>query len=126
MYQDDPEQLLQRVVDDKDLLGFALVTPFLVYKGLERCSCDRRNSSVPPDVFPHKEDCDYPAYLRQRHELFHGFSAQIVAELCDCGRTPASHLEDCNYTRASQDMKKTWGPYILRKTREFREARVNR
>ena len=42
---DDPKQLYQRVVDDRDLLGFVLVSAFLAFNGLERCGCDATISS---------------------------------------------------------------------------------
>ena len=120
---DDPKQLYQRLADDKDLLGFVLVNAFLKYKGLERCDCD-----------PDKDDCHhYPAYRKQHQELRVDFWAQFTAEFCDCGTAPASavlpplHLDDCNLRRAWRDMQKTWGPYILRKNKEFlHEARLNR
>ena len=36
------------------------------------------------------------------------------------------HRADCNVSRAWQDIQKTWGPYILRKKKEFHEAWLNR
>ena len=135
-HEDDPKQLYQKVVDDRDLLGFALVNSFLECKGLDRfCSCDATTTSeLPISFFDHKEDCDYRTYLKQHWELFHDFWAQIGAEFCDCtffysGHREvffSRHPEDCNFARAWQDVWTTWGPYILRKTKEYREAWVNR
>ena len=148
---DDPEKLFQRVVDDRDLLGFFLVNSFLSYNG-PRCSCGAGAASgfsalVLPN--PHKDDCESTAYWIQHLELLDGFWSQIVAELCDCEtaalrsvRIPmietnatvssgdrvvfSGHSADCNFTRASQDIQKTWGPYIGRKTKKFLEAWLNR
>ena len=141
LYEAEPKQFCQRVVDDRDLLGFSLVNSFLACRGLERCSCRARASSAFPFV-GHEQGCDSTAYLKQRVELLDGCSTQFEAEFCDCGRAPTplllyttteegavvfyGHPEDCNLMRASRDMKKTWGPYILRKTKEFREAWLNR
>ena len=44
LYKDDPEQLYQRVFDDRDLLGFFLVRQFLMYKALDRCDCGARTA----------------------------------------------------------------------------------
>lgn len=118
-YDDDPKQIFQRVIDDRDLLGFVLVHSFLVFKGLDRCSCDARTSSDHPgSLYHHEEDCDFRSYLKPYQELYADFWDQIGADFCDCGRAP-DHREDCNYMRASRDMQKTWGPYIMRKTKEF-------
>ena len=102
-HEDDPEQLYQRVVDDRDLLGFEIVCWFLMYNN------------------------------EQYQQLFDHFRRQIEAELCDCGRAldlhyfvASLHPEDCNFARAWQDMQKTWGSYLVRKKKEFREARRNR
>ena len=154
----DPEKLFQRLVDDKDLLGFVLAIEFLKYNGVERCSCDVRSSSEFSVLFlGHAEDCDYTTYLKQHLKLLDDFTTRFVAELCDCGiwvsilgrrrtKTALSPSEvqisweypvlfsghhgfsrDCNLTRAWRDMRKTWGPYILRKEKEFlHEAQLNR
>ena len=146
-YEDEPKQFCQRVVDDRDLLGFVLVIAFLTYNGLDRCSCGARAASGFPASFfdYHKEDCDYKAYQKQHGELFADVSAQIEAEFCDCGSNPRMssffvrsqqgeffwevgflHPEHCNFARASRDIRKTWGPYIRRKDTEFHEAWLNR
>ena len=125
----DPKQLYQRVFDDRDLVGFVLVTEFLAYSGLERCDCDARTLSGSPDVNAHKGSCGYTHYVEQHDELVNDFSTQFKAALCDCGGDPKwdfSHSEDCNLERASGDMQKTWGPYILRKKKEFHAAWLNR
>ena len=134
---DDPKQLYQRVVDDRDLLGFFLVELFLESKGLDHCSCPRTASRIRGSSRAHKEDCDYTTYLTQHHELFDDFWSQIAAELCDCGIAPSlfsiteegdftGHRPDCNLTRDWQDIHKTRGPYMLRKRKEFREEQLNR
>ena len=124
---DDPKQLYQRLVDDRDLLGFALVHTFLKYKGFDHCSCT--NTTSAEDW--HNEDCDYPTYQKQCRELYAGFRTQIVAAFCDCGGPAtlsiSAHPEDCNFARARQDMYTTWGPYIRRKNKELlRKAWLNR
>ena len=133
---DNPEKLFQRVVDDRDLLGFFLVWSFLRYKGLDRCGCGARAASEFPGWFRHhKEDCDYRSYYKQHEEMLYDFATQIEAELCDCGTPPPRHFimvlnqkhpENCNLTRAWQDIQTTWEPYLLRKTKEIREAWLNR
>ncbi len=86
LYEDDPKQLYQRVVDDKDLLGFALVHSFLWCKGLDRCSCGvGAASSFSRLVLPiHQHHCDSAPYLKQYLELLVDFHRRIQAELCDC------------------------------------------
>ena len=120
---DDPKQLYQRVVDDKDLLGLVLVELFMMYNELDRCSCGARAASS--FSVRHQDDCDFMTYWKQCKELFDDFNAQIEAALCDCGRAPR-HPADCNSQRASRDMWTTWGPYIMRKEKEFYEAQLNR
>ena len=127
---DDPEKLFQRVVDDRDLLGFALVESFLLYKGFDRCSCGARTASEFYEMFfDHKGDCGYTTYRTQQGELSHDFWAQFEPALCDCGAASSGvllHPADCSFGRALGDIDKTWGPYIRRKTNEFREAWLNR
>ena len=54
-----------------------------------------------------------------------GFQDNDVIELIDAHRF-SRHPEDCNWERAWRDIDKTWGPYALRKKKEFREAWLNR
>ena len=140
-YEDDPKQLRERLVDDRDLLGFVLVDSLAKYNGPGRCVCYARTSTG----LVYKDDCPSTPYRKQHQQLFHDYWAQIGAELCDCETAPApllrypiieegagayrvfsDHPEDCSWERASRDIEKKWAPYILRKTKEFREARRNR
>ncbi len=124
---DEPEKLFQRVVDDGDLLGFVLVNAYYrtyrkqhweqfhdFWDQFEAALCDCETAPLPSAR--RQLSWEYPVLFSRDLKLV--FSGHRVVFLY--------HPEDCSLTRVSRDIEKTWGPYILRKTKEFREARVNR
>ena len=108
---DDPKQLYQRLVDDRDLLGL------LVFSAL-RCGCGRQLCEVASLLYGWGESMN-----------------QLAKEICDCRANErvaiwnpknrsvwgGHHSERCEYWQTFEGVEKRWGPYMERKRKEIRE-----
>ena len=117
---DDPKQLFQRAVDDRDPVG-SLVRLFLVRAfllGLGHCSCE-------PTGRGHKEDCELEVYAKKLSRM----ESRFAMPYCDCGVLKrlfsnsrlicGVHPDSCPYERAMHNIREHWDPYLERKTREL-------
>ncbi len=93
---------------------YELFDGFLVQIEAELCDCRRAPFPLLIPIIEKEEG--YYVFSRHVGVVFSGH-VKVVFN---------GHPEDCNLSQTSRDIEKTWGSYIRRKTKEFREAQLNR